>query len=62
MAFIAFLGHGIMVYIACILFLELAAEVKYIFKHVISFFFPQVHPEGKFVVDIDKSIDMAEVS
>jgi len=29
---------------------------------LISFFIPQVHPEGKFVVDIDKSIDMSEVS
>lgn len=28
---------------------------------MILFCFLQVHPEGKFVVDLDKSIDMSEV-
>lgn len=27
-----------------------------------SFTFPQVHPEGKYVVDIDKSIDITKIT
>ena len=40
---------------------ELTAHCKCTEIIYIILCFSQVHPEGKFVVDIDKSIDMADV-
>jgi len=30
--------------------------------NIVTYFAPQVHPEGKFVVDIDKNIDINDVT